>query len=92
MTTQRYKYFVRIKPGDPSVALDQMKKAWAGVVAELPFKYEFLDESLDHFYKSESRWSNIVGWAGEPFRSSSPALAYSALPPSLRSTAPKRSV
>jgi putative ABC transport system permease protein len=59
-----YKYFVRIKPGDPSVALDQMKKAWTGVVADLPFKYEFLDESLDHFYKSESRWSNIVGWAG----------------------------
>jgi putative ABC transport system permease protein len=59
-----YKYFVRIKPGNPSVALDQMKKAWAGIVADLPFKYEFLDESLDRFYKSESKWSNIVGWAG----------------------------
>jgi putative ABC transport system permease protein len=59
-----YKYFVRIKPGNPSVALEQMKKAWAGVVADLPFKYEFLDESLDQFYKAESKWSNIVGWAG----------------------------
>ncbi|HMI78498.1 MAG TPA: ABC transporter permease [Ferruginibacter sp.] len=59
-----YKYFVRIKPGDPAAALDVMKASWASVVPELPFKYEFLDESLDRFYKSESRWSSIVGWAG----------------------------
>src|SRR5207253_5471069 len=59
-----YKYFVRLRPGNPAAALDQMKKAWASVVPDLPFKYEFLDESLDHFYKAESRWSNIVGWAG----------------------------
>ncbi|MBL0183379.1 MAG: ABC transporter permease [Chitinophagaceae bacterium] len=59
-----YKYFVRIKPGDPAAALEIMKKSWAGVVPALPFKYEFLDESLDRFYKSESRWSSIVGWAG----------------------------
>ncbi len=59
-----YKYFVRIKPGNPAAALQQMKKAWAGVVPDLPFKYDFLDENLDRFYKSESRWSGIVGWAG----------------------------
>ena len=59
-----YKYFVRIKPGDPAAALDIMKKSWASVVPALPFKYEFLDESLDRFYESESRWSSIVGWAG----------------------------
>jgi putative ABC transport system permease protein len=27
-------------------------------------KYNFLDESLNNFYKSEQRWSSIVGWAG----------------------------
>jgi len=59
-----YKYFVRLKPGNPAAALDQMKKAWTAVVPELPFKYEFLDESLDRFYRSEARWSSIVGWAG----------------------------
>ncbi len=59
-----YKYFVRIKPGDPSVALNAIKKAWTGVVPDLPLKYDFLDESLNHFYKSEAKWSNIVGWAG----------------------------
>jgi putative ABC transport system permease protein len=59
-----YKYFVRLRPGNPANALEQVKKAWASVVPGLPFKYDFLDENLDRFYRSESRWSSIVGWAG----------------------------
>ena len=59
-----YKFFVRVKPGDPAPALAAMQKAWTGVVADLPFKYNFLDESLDNFYKAEKKWSNIIGWAG----------------------------
>ena len=59
-----YKYFVKIKAGDPSTALTAIKKAWTSAVPDLPLKYDFVDESLDRFYKSETRWSNIVGWAG----------------------------
>jgi putative ABC transport system permease protein len=59
-----YKFFVRVKPGDPSQAIDAMEKTWKGLVAELPFKYSFLDENLDNFYKAERKWSNILGWAG----------------------------
>ena len=59
-----YKFFVRVKPGNPAPALAAMQKAWRGVVADLPFKYSFLDESLDNFYKAEKKWSNIIGWAG----------------------------
>jgi putative ABC transport system permease protein len=59
-----YKYFVRIKPGDPSKALASLQKAWTSLVPDLPFSYNFLDESLDNFYKSEVRWSRIIGWAG----------------------------
>jgi putative ABC transport system permease protein len=59
-----YKFFVRIKPGNPAPTLGAMQKAWTGVVADLPFKYSFLDESLDNFYKAERKWSNIIGWAG----------------------------
>ncbi len=59
-----YKYFVRIKPGNPAPALSAMKKAWAGIEPVLPFRYSFLDEDIDNFYKSEERWSSIVGWAG----------------------------
>jgi len=59
-----FKFFVRVKPGNPGPALAAMQKAWKGVVADLPFKYNFLDESLDNFYKAERKWSNIIGWAG----------------------------
>ena len=59
-----YKFFVHIKPGNPAPAIAAMQKAWSRVEPVLPFKYNFLDESLDNFYKSEQRWSNIVGWAG----------------------------
>jgi putative ABC transport system permease protein len=59
-----YKFFVRIKPGNPSPALAAMQKAWSSMVADLPFNYSFLDESLDNFYKAERKWSNIIGWAG----------------------------
>lgn len=59
-----FKIFVKIKPGNPAPALSAMQKAWSGIVADLPFKYSFLDESLDNFYKAERRWSNIIGWAG----------------------------
>ena len=59
-----FKFFVRIKPGNPSPAIDAMQKTWKGLVADLPFKYSFLDESLDNFYKAERKWSSIIGWAG----------------------------
>ena len=59
-----HKFFVRIKAGNPTAALSAMNKAWSSIVADLPFKYSFLDESLDNFYKTERKWSNIIGWAG----------------------------
>jgi putative ABC transport system permease protein len=59
-----YKYFVRVKAGDPSIAIDKLQAAWKSSEAELPFKYSFLDEDLDRFYKEEQKWSRIVGWAG----------------------------
>jgi putative ABC transport system permease protein len=61
---QPYKFFVRIKPGNPSNALTTIASAWKKISPEYPLKYSFLDENLDRFYKSEARWSNIVGWAG----------------------------
>jgi putative ABC transport system permease protein len=58
------RFFVRIKPGSPSLALARLQKSWEAISPELPFKYSFLDEDFDRFYKSEARWSSIVGWAG----------------------------
>ena len=61
---QPYKFFVRIKPGNPAPTLAAMQKSWTSIEADLPFKYSFLDEDLDNFYKTEKKWSNIIGWAG----------------------------
>jgi putative ABC transport system permease protein len=58
------KFFVRIKPGNPSRVIAATQKTWSSIVPEVPFKYSFLDDDLDNFYKSEKRWSSIVGWAG----------------------------
>ncbi|MFI5153898.1 MAG: ABC transporter permease [Chitinophagales bacterium] len=59
-----FKFYVRIGPGDPSKALAILQSAWKKIAPDYPLKYNFLDETLDQFYKSEARWSNIVGWAG----------------------------
>jgi len=59
-----FKFFVRIKPGNPSAPLSAMQKTWTSLVADLPFKYSFLDERIDNFYRAERKWSSIIGWAG----------------------------
>jgi putative ABC transport system permease protein len=58
------KFFVRIQAGDPGAALSKLQSAWKNILPDLPFEYSFLDEDLDRFYKSEEKWSDIVGWAG----------------------------
>jgi putative ABC transport system permease protein len=59
-----YHFFVRIKPGNPASAIAAIQKTWKQLVPDYPLKYSFLDDSLNNFYKSEQRWSSIVGWAG----------------------------
>jgi putative ABC transport system permease protein len=59
-----YMFFVRIGPGDPTGSLKFLQSSWDKVAKGYPFKYSFLNEDLDRFYNSESRWSNIIGWAG----------------------------
>jgi len=58
-----YKFFVRVKPGDPSKTIEKIQAAWNKIAPEYPFRYSFLDEDLNRFYKSEARWKSIVGWA-----------------------------
>jgi len=59
-----FKFFVRIKAGDPSKTIAGLQSAWNSIAPDYPLKYSFLDEDLDRFYQSEDKWSNIVGWAG----------------------------
>jgi putative ABC transport system permease protein len=56
--------FVHLRGGDPTPVLNRMAAAWRRLSPEIPFRYSFLDEGLDNFYKSESRWGNIIACAG----------------------------
>jgi putative ABC transport system permease protein len=58
------RFFVRLRPGDPSAALAAIATAWRGVAPDYELKDNFLDEDLDRFYTAEIRLSHIVGWAG----------------------------
>ena len=56
-------FFVRMKPGDPAIALEVLNRTWKNIVADLPFKYDFLDDNLNNLYRSEIRLSDVIGWA-----------------------------
>jgi putative ABC transport system permease protein len=56
--------FVRLSAGNPTAAIAAMTAAWKNAVPDLPFRYSFLDEDLDRWYKAEARWRDIIGWAG----------------------------
>ena len=57
-------FYVRIHAGDPAQALINIEKAWKTVVPNIPMKYSFLDEDVNNYYRSEQRWTSIVGMAG----------------------------
>jgi putative ABC transport system permease protein len=59
-----YTYLVRIQSGLTNEGITAIGKAWKASEPVLPLKYSFLDESINNFYRSEQRWSSIVGWAG----------------------------
>ena len=58
------KFFVRIRPGDPTRCISLIKDTWRRLVSDIPLRYNFMDEKIDAYYKSEHRWSSIIGWAG----------------------------
>src|SRR5665213_2144088 len=47
---QPYRFFIRIKPGDPATAIATLQTAWKNVEPSFPLRYNFLDEDLDRFY------------------------------------------
>jgi putative ABC transport system permease protein len=59
-----YRFFVRLKPGNPTKALASIEVEWKKILPDYPIRYNFLDEDLGRFYQSEERLSNIIGSAG----------------------------
>jgi putative ABC transport system permease protein len=60
----RENYFVRLRPGYPGTTLNRLEQTWASVEPRLPFRYKFLDESLNNFYKNDQRWGKVISLAG----------------------------
>ncbi len=58
------KFLIKIPPGNPASAIARIKSSWNTIVPDFPFKYSFLDEDLDRFYRAEEKFGQIVGWAG----------------------------
>lgn len=56
-------YFVHLKKVDAET-LVMLESAWKKVSPDLPFRYSFVDETFNAFYKEEQRWATILGWAG----------------------------
>jgi putative ABC transport system permease protein len=61
---QPSRIFVRLQAGDPGNELTLLNNTWKKLVPDAPFEYSFVDEKFDNFYKNETRWSSIAGWAG----------------------------
>ena len=57
-------FYVRINRGNASTALSVIKKAWDVAAPGVPMRYSFVDGDINNYYRSEQRWSGIVGWAG----------------------------
>lgn len=59
-----FKFFVKLKPGDPSTAIAAVQKTWSSLAPQLPLTYSFLDEDIERFYQSEQRTNDITAIAG----------------------------
>lgn len=44
---------LRVSPENMGNTLDRLEAAWGRVVPDFPFSYEFLDDQLDQYYKSD---------------------------------------
>lgn len=53
---------VRIRPGNMPETIDRLRATWSSITNEVPFSYRFLDDGMDQLYRSEERWSRIVGY------------------------------
>lgn len=51
---------VRLQPGDPSVALADLRAAWSGVIGDRPLEYAFVDASFDALYDAQERTGRLL--------------------------------
>lgn len=52
---------VRLSPGKISKGIEKIRAIWEKTNTNSPFEYHFLDDDVQNQYKSEARWSSIIG-------------------------------
>lgn len=50
---------VRLTPDNMSQTLDQLEKTWSAIIPDFPFDYEFLDDKIDQYYKSDRYFAAV---------------------------------
>jgi putative ABC transport system permease protein len=51
---------IRLRPGNPSAALEYFREVWGKINPGFPCEYRFLDESFNRMYTNEQRLSGII--------------------------------
>jgi putative ABC transport system permease protein len=57
-----YNLLARVRPNEVPASLAALRAAWENLTPDVPFTYSFLDDDLDRQYRSEERWSRIIGF------------------------------
>ena len=55
-----YNLAVRLAPGPPRAALDDLERVWGQFASHRPFAYRFLDDVYDGLYRSEQQLGRVV--------------------------------
>jgi putative ABC transport system permease protein len=53
---------VKIKPGNIKSTINYLDEKWSGIVTQLPFEFNFLNERLNSLYKSQDRLGKLIGY------------------------------
>jgi putative ABC transport system permease protein len=62
--TRTYSECIYVKIGNTNIpgAIETLKEKWQKFFPDQTFDYQFLDERIDHLYKNEVRWKNIINY------------------------------
>jgi putative ABC transport system permease protein len=63
MTKKPSYLLIKIRPDEISETIALVKDKWTQIVPNVPFDFAFLDDHIDRLYRSETRWSKIIGYA-----------------------------
>lgn len=55
--------FIKTSEGQASEVISFLKKEWNVVAPDLPFEYNFLDDTMRMQYQAEERWGNIINYS-----------------------------